>query len=110
MREVAALWVRIMTVQEAATETSGGTSCQWTSGKERRGRPPATGPMTEMPCAAKSHIALAVDAATNTNNEPGTVGANRRISNIVARLSEVTSSVCGWVCGRAWQTLQSWRP
>src|SRR6266704_1881978 len=101
MREVAALWVRIMTVHEVATETSGGTSCQWTAGNERRGRPPATGPMMEMPCPEKYHIARAVVAATTTNNEPGTLGANRRRSNIVARQTEVTSSVCGWMCGRA---------
>ena len=97
MREVAALWVRIMTVQERATETNGGMSCQWTSGKERRGRPPVTGPMMEMPCPAKSQIALAAVAPTTTRSEPGKRGVNRRRRKMLAREMMVTSSVGRWM-------------
>ena len=45
--------------------------------RPRCGKPPATGPMTAMPCAAKSQAALAAIAPATAINEAGILGANR---------------------------------
>ena len=75
MREVAALWVRIMIAQEPATGARGGMSFQCTSGMPRCGKPPATGPMVAMPCPAKFQAALAAVAPTTASSGTGHPGS-----------------------------------
>ena len=53
MRAVAALCATIITKHDAATGSAAPVSRQLTSGSPRCGKPPATGPMTAMPCAGK---------------------------------------------------------
>ena len=77
-RDVAALCAMIITKQEPATGSSDKLWLQVTFGNPNDGKPPGTGPITAMPCAAKPNVALAQIVPNTAKSETGRYGATRR--------------------------------
>src|SRR6516162_8349184 len=90
----------IITAQEAATGSSAIVSPQVTSGSPIDGSAPGTGPITEMPRAAKPNAALAAIEPTTAKSANGQRGATRLPSKTPPATSADNPNVGKLVCGR----------